>query len=709
MLAGHSYGDYVALCAAGSLGAEELFRLSHERGRIILEATDRMPGAMAAIDADADTVAAALAGMDGVTAANLNSPHQTVISGTEEGIQAALECFTKLGIRGQRIPVACAFHSPLVAPASEPFARAYWLAISKLLNVPFMPTRPPSRIPTSRRPLVEVLARHLVSPVRFRDEIESMYAAGARIFIEVGPQGVLTGLVSQTLGGRPHLAIASDLKSRPGLVQLQHLLGQLLVEGVPVQIARLHDGRDLRRLDLNDLERDSAPAKLSPNTWLVNSVRVRPLHGPEPKLLGQAQPDTAEPVLAPVPTILDKPKASPPSTMKPTNTHPPLSASSTNGAAHSNGVHHPPVPAPLAASVAAASSDEAAQVMLRYQELMTRFLDTQRSVMLSYLQGAAPSVNVASSLPPATHLATNENGSNGHATNGYVLPSPLPTVAVAAQPPSPPAVAKPVAVAAPTAPACTAVDRETVTTRLLDIVCKRTGYPTEMLGLDLDLEADLGIDSIKRVEILGLLAEANGGQSPNVAMEKLTNIKTLRGIIDCLAACNSDDKAGASATKDQNPSLPLRSGIQRMLVAVTDAPALSDAVPALPGGTILLTDDGAGVAANLAQRLRDLGQQVALVSAVTATEGFYADLTNPSAVEDLLVRIHKQCGPINGLIHLLPLAPLQAGQSWADRLLVDVKALFLLARGMADELQRRRGQRRRAAACRHVDGRRIRE
>ncbi len=142
--------------------------------------------------------------------------------------------------------------------------------------------------------MVDLLARHLVSPVRFRDEIESMYAAGARVFIEVGPQGVLTSLVSQTLADRPHLAVATDLKGRPGLVQLQHLLGQLVVCGVPVQLERLHDGRGLRRLDLDNLERDSAPPKLSPSTWLVNSVRVRPVNGPEPKLLGQAQLSDSE-------------------------------------------------------------------------------------------------------------------------------------------------------------------------------------------------------------------------------------------------------------------------------------------------------------------------------------------------------------------------------------------------------------------------------
>ena len=67
---------------------------------------------------------------------------------------------------------------------------------------------------------------------------------------------------------------------------------------------------------------------------------------------------------------------------------------------------------------------------------------------------------------------------------------------------------------------------------------------------------------------------------------------------------------------------------------------------------------------------------------------FQADLTNPQAVEELLECIRGQCGPINGLIHLLPLAPPRAGQAWADRLQFEVKSLFLLARGLADELQK---------------------
>jgi acyl transferase domain-containing protein/NAD(P)H-dependent flavin oxidoreductase YrpB (nitropropane dioxygenase family)/NAD(P)-dependent dehydrogenase (short-subunit alcohol dehydrogenase family) len=693
LLAGHSYGDYVALCAGGALSAEDLIRLSYERGRSIREATDRMPGAMAAIEADADTVVAVINGLDGVMAANLNSPSQTVISGTVDGVRAALECLGKHGIRGQLIPVSCAFHSPLVAPAGDPFAQALASCSFKAPLIPVYANTTAKPYPAEPGSMVNLLRQHLTSPVRFRDEIESMYADGVRCFIEVGPQGVLTGLVAQTLAGRPHLAVSSDLKGRPGLVQLQHLLGQLLVWGIPVQLERLHEGRNLRQLDLANLERDSAPAKLPASTWLVNSVRVRPLHGPEPKLLGQANSSNPDSPAATQPRPLpEKPKASSSPTMKSTPTPPPVPSHSTNGSTHTKGVPHSPAPA---VPVAAHLGDEAAQVMIRFQELMSRFLDTQRSVMVSYLQGGSPPSSVPSLSLPVAHTA-NGHGANGHSSNGHMTPPPPPSMPVPLPQPAPIAAESvPLPESkkehAEPAPSPSGIDRDTVTARLLDIVCKRTGYPPEMLGLDLDLEADLGIDSIKRVEILGMLADANGGQTLNVAMEKLTNIKTLRGIIDCLAVSDNSTESlpARNASKGESePSLSQRAGIQRMLVETVDAPTLRENTPILPGGTLVLTDDGAGIADALARRLRELGQQIAMVSDHVEGDGFHADLTNPQAVEELLTQIRNQCGPINGLIHLLPLAPAREGQSWTESLQLEMKSLFLLARGLADELQK---------------------
>jgi acyl transferase domain-containing protein/NAD(P)H-dependent flavin oxidoreductase YrpB (nitropropane dioxygenase family)/NAD(P)-dependent dehydrogenase (short-subunit alcohol dehydrogenase family)/acyl carrier protein len=663
LFAGHSYGDYVALCTASALSAEDLIRLSYERGRILLEATDRMPGAMAALSADADTIAAVLDTCDGVMAANLNSPQQTVLSGTEDGIRAALDRFQKHGIPGQRLPVACAFHSPLVAAAEAPFSGALALYSFKTPQTPVYANTTAAPYPAEPGAIVDLLRRHLASPVRFREEIEAMYAVGARVFVEVGPQSVLTALVGQTLAGKPHLAVASDLKGRPGLVQLQHLLGQLLVSGVPVQLERLHDGRNLRRLDLANLERDSAAVKPSPTAWLVNSARVRPVNGPEPRLLGQAPKSASEPPAEMPPRPLsDKKNNFHRLTMK--------STPSTNGAPQSNGVPLPHVPA------APVPGDEAAQVMLRFQDLMSRFLETQRSVMVSYLQGGTPSLSVPNLPIPAQHT------SNGHDPKGHIVPALAPNVPKQPQP-EPVAPQKEQAASPPTA---TEWDRDVVTARLLDIVCKRTGYPAEMLGLDLDLEADLGIDSIKRVEILGMLAESGGGQTLNVAMEKLTNIKTLRGIIDCLTTQPPPVRSASEC--DKQPESSARAGIQRMLVTAVDAPPLAEDAPLLPGGTLILTDDGGGIAAALAQRLRDLGQKVALVGAMPGEKEFCADLTCPNAVEQLLAQIHNQCGPVNGLIHLLPLSPLHDGRSWVERLQLEVKSLFLLARGLADELQK---------------------
>src|SRR5262249_4407397 len=121
-LAGHSFGDYVALCAAGALAEDDLPRLSHMRGKIIVEASSQTPGGMVAFDTTADALEPVIAST-GATIANKNAPRQTVISGTEAALDAALAKAKELGIQGQRIAVSRGFHSPLVAAAREPFAR----------------------------------------------------------------------------------------------------------------------------------------------------------------------------------------------------------------------------------------------------------------------------------------------------------------------------------------------------------------------------------------------------------------------------------------------------------------------------------------------------------------------------------------------------------------------------------------------------------
>ena len=200
--------------------------------------------------------------------------------------------------------------------------------------------------------------------------------------------------------------------------------------------------------------------------------------------------------------------------------------------------------------------------MLRYQDLMERFLESQHSLMSAYLSGSdSPDPGL---LLPLSKIEE----SNGHHPTpivGPAIPSPegTPTDAPAEEPK---------ATADPAPAPAVAYDRDRLTDRLLGLVSQRTGYPKDMLGLDVDLEADLGIDSIKRIEILSEVTTDLGTDAQSMAteleMEKLTVIRTLRGIIDylddALSSRPDPDPSGAVApTSDIGPRGPtgrLRSG-----------------------------------------------------------------------------------------------------------------------------------------------------
>src|SRR5205085_5712198 len=105
MTAGHSYGEYVALAAAGVVSEASLFDISECRGRAIKDTTREEAGTMAAVQADAQAVAKALAGMEGITLANHNSPRQTVISGATQAVHAAVQRLEAVGLTARLIPV----------------------------------------------------------------------------------------------------------------------------------------------------------------------------------------------------------------------------------------------------------------------------------------------------------------------------------------------------------------------------------------------------------------------------------------------------------------------------------------------------------------------------------------------------------------------------------------------------------------------------
>ncbi|MGH3940832.1 MAG: SDR family oxidoreductase [Pseudonocardiaceae bacterium] len=274
MLAGHSYGELVALCAAGAFDAAALLELSEARAEAILAAAGDDPGTMAAVAASGAQVervlhAADLA--DQVVVANHNSPRQVVISGPTALVEHAITELASAGHTSTRLPVAGAFHSPVIAGACGRFAEVLSSYTVRDLAAPVWSNRTASVYPRQAGGVRDELAAQIGAPVRFAEQIESMYAAGARVFVEAGPGQVLTGLVGAILKDRPHVAVACDAPAMPGLPGFLTAVAKLAVAGVRLRTGWLFSGRDA--VDVSDTTPPPQPG------WTVDGHLIRTTDG----------------------------------------------------------------------------------------------------------------------------------------------------------------------------------------------------------------------------------------------------------------------------------------------------------------------------------------------------------------------------------------------------------------------------------------------
>ncbi|MGW0120207.1 beta-ketoacyl synthase N-terminal-like domain-containing protein, partial [Streptomyces sp. NPDC003327] len=237
---GHSFGELTALYAAGAYDEDTLHRLARARGRAMSPAPGQAAedtGAMAAVFAPEERVAALLAEREGLRVCNRNAPDQIVVGGATAEVDRLVEAAGLAGVHARRLPVSAAFHTPFVAHAVDDFR-----AVVDTVDI----TAPRGRVyanspgasygadvDANRR----VLAEQLVHPVEFATRVEEMYADGFRVFVEFGPGSVLTGLVGRILGDRPHHALALD--GGPGKdadLTLKQSLARLAVLGLPVAV-----------------------------------------------------------------------------------------------------------------------------------------------------------------------------------------------------------------------------------------------------------------------------------------------------------------------------------------------------------------------------------------------------------------------------------------------------------------------------------------
>jgi acyl transferase domain-containing protein/NAD(P)-dependent dehydrogenase (short-subunit alcohol dehydrogenase family) len=583
--AGHSYGELVALHAAGRYDEKTLHSLSGLRGRLMAAGKGDL-GSMLAVQATLSDVEKAVAEekLD-LVIANRNAPAQNVLSGATAEIEKAEKVLTARGLKCVRLPVAAAFHSPLVAPALAPFTKA-------LKDIPFSKPAVPVYANTTGEPYPaeaaksrDLLANQLGKPVEFVKLVEAMHRDGVRTFLEVGAGARMTGLVGLTLKGKDFLAAAVDASNgrKSGAADLARVLAQLAALGHAVELKAWQDGdaglKDARPKPKMATTLTGAPyrstapkprpiktpavapaASFSGDSGLMNqalsaaqasidaltrlqeqtaqlhlqflqgqaaaqhSVQalVEQQHALTARLSGGAVPAYSPIAFAPAP-IAAVPAAVPAPVRAPEPKPAPAAAPATN------------VMATLLAVVSEKTGYPA--------ETINADMDLEADLGIDSIKRVEILSAIAEKLPGAPKVKPEHLGAlrtlksiADYLSQGMAAPP-------AARELAPERVLPAAQSSAPVLPI------------LVAIVSEKTGYPAETINPDMDLEADLGIDSIKRVEILSAVAEKLPN-APKVKPEHLGTLRTLKSIADYL----SQGMPAPAATPELAPERVLPSG-----------------------------------------------------------------------------------------------------------------------------------------------------
>jgi [acyl-carrier-protein] S-malonyltransferase len=196
-LAGHSLGEYTALAVAGVFDFATAVRLARERGRLMHEAGQKSPGAMAAIIGLDEAKLADICRQSDTVIANVNCPGQIVISGAAVNVTRAMDMATAAGAsRAIPLQVSGAFHSPLMKPAVEGMMKYLDATSFKNPSIPVIANMTAAPLMTGEAVKTELI-NQLTNPVQWQRSVEYMVAQGVSTFIEIGPGRVLTGLIKR--------------------------------------------------------------------------------------------------------------------------------------------------------------------------------------------------------------------------------------------------------------------------------------------------------------------------------------------------------------------------------------------------------------------------------------------------------------------------------------------------------------------------------
>ena len=232
VLAGHSLGEWTAMVAGGMYPDIDEFIASVQPG--IVELPDVV---YLALGTSADRAVELVSSLADVALTHDNCPRQSVVCGPVDQIATAARLAREVGILAQTMPFRTGFHSPAYAPHVPSIGRALGGLAVRTPQVPVWSATALAPFPGDPDEVRELVLRHLVEPVRFRQLIGRLHETGIRAFVQVGP-GSLTSFTDDTLGQRDYLTVATATVKRDGLAQLRRAAAALWAHGLSPRFER---------------------------------------------------------------------------------------------------------------------------------------------------------------------------------------------------------------------------------------------------------------------------------------------------------------------------------------------------------------------------------------------------------------------------------------------------------------------------------------
>ncbi|MEV4726239.1 beta-ketoacyl synthase N-terminal-like domain-containing protein [Micromonospora humida] len=234
-VAGHSIGEWTAAAVSGQISTAAMDEFLDLFNADSVEVSGYV---FAAVGAGADRVAPLLGDYPGVVLSHDNAPAQSVVNGPEPQVDRLVEALRTRNILCQKLPFRSAFHTPAFADGLTSIGAALGRWEVHPTRMPVWSATLHAPFPADEEEVNRIFVRHMMEPVWFRQTVEAMYAAGFRVFLQVGA-GQLASLVGDNLRGREHLAMPVNTAHRSGLNQLRRVATALWVEGASPDLGAL--------------------------------------------------------------------------------------------------------------------------------------------------------------------------------------------------------------------------------------------------------------------------------------------------------------------------------------------------------------------------------------------------------------------------------------------------------------------------------------